>query len=185
MTTSTLARLAALALILVVAAGCDRPQPSATPTPPVTTAPAPGQQEAPAVDDHDHEHGEARATIHLGNEMYHIARRISAVWYAGKAGNAEMVDYQLHEIEEAAETIEEAQIVEHGVAVGPEFQKTVASRFEEMETAVKKGDMAAFEKLYTDTLAGCNACHARTDHGFIVIERPTRNPYPNLNLGGR
>ena len=195
MTNPPLKCLTALILLLVLTAaattsGCDRDRSTTTATaasPAVTTtAAAPGQAKAEAGEAREeHSHEGRPGGLHLGNEMYHIARRMAAVWYAGRAGNAAMVDYQFHEIEEAAERIEAAGIVEHGVKIGPEFQQTVVGRFEAMEQAVEGGKVEEFERLYTDTLTQCNACHARAEHPFIVIERPTRNPYPNLSLGGK
>lgn len=174
-----------LALSLAFAA-CDskdtaESSPAEATAPEERGQPEPGEQEpklpdpVESEDDHDGE-------VHLGEHMYELSRRFAAVWYGGKAGNVEMVDYQLHEMHEVIEEIESAQVVENGVDVGGRLKSDVEAHFDALEKAVEDEDTKRFETLYTQMAARCTNCHLETDHGFLKVKKPDYNPYPNLEF---
>lgn len=134
-----------------------------------------GDEHAEHADEHDHHY-------ELGKTMFTISTRFSHIWYAGQAGNAEMVKYQTHELEEIGEELKEENVVEGKVVVGEDFQKTLYPHFEAMEEAVAKKDMKAFEAAYDTAISNCNRCHTMTGYGHLQVGRPTFNPYPNLKL---
>src|SRR5690554_3822552 len=85
------------------------------------------QTEAPVDDGPEHAEHHAEEHDHhyeLGKTMFTISTRFSHIWYAGQAGNAEMVKYQTHELEEIGEELKEENVVEGKVVVGEDFQKT-------------------------------------------------------------
>ncbi|QED30126.1 hypothetical protein FRD01_23405 [Microvenator marinus] len=143
------------------------------------------QTEAPVGDGPEHAEHHAEEHDHhyeLGKTMFTISTRFSHIWYAGQAGNAEMVKYQTHELEEIGEELKEENVVEGKVVVGEDFQKTLYPHFEAMEEAVAKKDMKAFEAAYDTAISNCNRCHTMTGYGHLQVERPSFNPYPNLKL---
>ncbi|RAL22337.1 hypothetical protein DL240_10840 [Lujinxingia litoralis] len=161
-----------------VLVGCEREQAEAVSV--VEPAPSPGAEEG---EEARHQEAHAHDEGHLGAHMYEIGRRYAAVWYAGKAGNAAMVDYQIHEIEEVIEELRAVRPVEEGVDVVDFFERGVLPGLERLEEAVDAGDQAIFEREYAAVFAQCNACHTATKHGFITVGRPEYNPYPNLKMG--
>ncbi|QDG50569.1 hypothetical protein FIV42_07425 [Persicimonas caeni] len=173
--------LVALALL---AFGCDKETQESE----GAKAVGPAQQQAePGTDG---EHGEHAAEgedehhdVHLGNKMYELQRRWSAIWFAGKANDAEMVKYQTHEIEELVEILEESDPQEAGVDVVDRVNMHVTNRLEGIEEAVAAKNQEEFEKQYKAVVDGCNSCHAETKHAFIDVRIPEYNPYPNLKFG--
>jgi hypothetical protein len=120
--------------------------------------------------------------VHLGAAMNELGERFASIWFAGKAGNAGMVDYQAHEIEELVEELEPAAPVEKGIEVVPRLEADVLEPLEELERAVEDSDSKAFEASYRQIMGNCNACHANTDHAFIQVGLPEYNPYSNLEM---
>jgi hypothetical protein len=205
-----IARLAPCLLLLMGGGGCERAEPvdpQASTDSPASSNPSTGSQ--PGADEHgdhhggeetshgeDGEHGEHgehggeeeghghdHGGIRLGLKMQHVGHRFAAIWYAGRAEKLEMLDYQLHELRETAGQIQRADIEEHGVDVGKRLEANVLSGLDGLETAARKGDIETFESRYEAIRNGCNGCHDATEHGFIEVEKPTRNPYPNIELG--
>ncbi len=196
--------LAALSTLLVIGAmACERERstsseavsPTSSETPPPGSSPEKGEAEHEhGGEEHDHdeegehghgdegEHGHDHGGIRLGLKMQHISHRFAAIWYAGRSEHLAMLDYQLHELRETAETIIDADIEEHGVDVGHRLESNVLSGLEGLEKAAEKGNVETFESRYQAVRRNCNTCHADTKHGFINVSQPTRNPYPNVDL---
>ena len=120
--------------------------------------------------------------VEIGDLMYAISRRYANIWYAGEAGNAALVKYQTHEIEEIIEELEESGVREGKILVGAELTKTIVPHLEAMETAVEAGNMDNFRAAYDKAITSCNSCHVQTGHPYLVVIRPAQDPYSNLNV---
>ena len=48
-----------------------------------------------------------------------------------------------------------------------------------VDFAIKLSEPRQFEEGYARLTAGCNACHATTDHPFVVIKAPETSAFPN------
>ena len=59
--------------------------------------------------------------------------------------------------------------------------KEVAELAKLIEAKDKKQFVSAFDKL----TASCNACHQSSKKEFIVIQRPSGNPYTNQSFAPR
>lgn len=119
------------------------------------------------------------AAPELGDRMNVLARRFSAVWFAGKSGNKELAKYELHEMEEVIESIQLLRPIENGVNVAEVLEGVAHSQLEKLEEAVESGDAARFEAAYKDTIVACNSCHRSAAHAFIQITTPSASPVPN------
>lgn len=162
-----------IAATTLLASACDRKeQPTHSPTS-TALAPEPDRGGAPEETSHDDE-------VHLGEHMNEIDRRFAAIWYAGEAKNGAMLDYQLHELEEAIDELREPRPIENEIDVHARLVSDVRSRFDALEKAVEGGDVKAFEQQYQGIMARCSACHAETGHPYIVVTTPEYNPYPNV-----
>ena len=86
--------------------------------------------------------------------MIEYARRMGSVWFAGEAGNWDMVQYQIiemREIQEVGETTRPARATP---------LKAFESGFlDPLDDAVKAKDKAKFEAAYQAAIQGCNTCH--------------------------
>jgi len=128
------------------------------------------------------ENGEHGHGVRLGLKMQNISHRFAAIWYAGNAERPEMLDYQVHELQETIEQIEQADIEENGIDVAEQLDVRVATPAEEFEKLVANGKLEKFREQYRETIERCNSCHTATEHGFLEVTVPERNPYPNLRL---
>ncbi len=192
------ASVAGLCVLAVFSGGCDDPEAESD-----SEAVAPSDERRPgaggddsgegegeaeqetAGDEHGHEHSEHEGDhggVHLADEMVELGRRYSAIWFAGEVGNAEMVDYQIHEIEEMLAELEAASPTENGVDVAGRLRSDVVDRLDELHVATREGEREAFGETYEEVMEACESCHADTGHDFINLKEPEYNPYPNLDF---
>ena len=100
----------------------------------------------------------------LGEFMSGIQVHHEKLWFAGKAANWELADFELGEIKES-----------HEVASLPMIQPPLDS----LAAAVKKQDPTAFKSGFLLLTTTCNNCHQATKHGYNVIRVPTTPPFSN------
>jgi hypothetical protein len=48
-----------------------------------------------------------------------------------------------------------------------------------LDFAIKLRYRRQFDEAYAGLTSGCNACHATTDHAFVVIKVPDASAFPN------
>jgi hypothetical protein len=121
----------------------------------------------------------------LGEIMTLQQMRHLKLWFAGQAGNWPLADYELDELKEGYEDIVKYFPTKDDVPTGPMasaiIEKEVADLNKAIEAKDRKQFTAAFEKL----TASCNACHQSSKKQFIVVQRPTANPYANQSFAPR
>ncbi len=157
---------------------------SADDSPRPAEAESSGDEEHHGTDDHaEHEHTEA-GHFHLAPKMVEMSRRFAAVWYAGRNEQFDLLDYQIHELEELQAEIKRAAPTENGVDVAARLQSDVLEPLHALESYDGE-DPDAFEKDYRAIVKNCSQCHADTGHDYLNVTMPTRNPYPNLSVGAK
>lgn len=137
---------------------------------------------APLVwaDDDEHHEGEHRspfkgeALLTLMHNMQYYGHKLGL---AIDAGNAKLIDFYVHEVEEVIDAVSEIESYD-GIAIPPLLEATLKPKFEELETAIEAGEARRIDAAYDSLLTGCNECHGRAEHPYIVIERNRENPYP-------
>src|SRR5580692_245030 len=97
------------------------------------------------------------------------------LWFAGRAGNWPLADYEMGELNEGFEDVNK-------LLGGDTVDKAVGAPMEALQKIVDNKDRAAFTAAFDQLTAGCNSCHRTLDHGFIAIQRPTSLPYSNQNF---
>jgi hypothetical protein len=111
----------------------------------------------------------------LGEIMTLQQLRHIKLWFAGRAGNWPLADYEIGELGEGFEDVNK-------LLGGDTVDKMVGSPMKELQKAVDDKNSAAFTTAFDRLTAGCNSCHHTLDHGFIAIQRPTSLPYSNQNF---
>lgn len=111
----------------------------------------------------------------LGEIMALQQMRHSKLWFAGRAGNWPLADYEIGELNEGFDDVNK-------LLGGDTVQKAIAAQMTALEKIVDAKDRAAFAAAFDSLTAGCNSCHRALDHGFIVIQRPTLQPYGNQSF---
>jgi hypothetical protein len=94
------------------------------------------------------------------------------------AGNGPLANFYLHELEEISEETA-ANIPRYGGHdIGPLIEQMLLPFVEDLETAVRAGNWAEAVPGMRRLVDSCNACHAATNHAFILIRPATEiNPY--------
>jgi hypothetical protein len=96
------------------------------------------------------------------------------------AGNLPLAAFYAHELEESAEVL--AEVGEYdGHRIGELSHAMLMPAVDALDEALNGGDLPGVEVRADDGLErvihSCNACHAATEHAFIVIGRNELNPY--------
>jgi len=107
----------------------------------------------------------------LGTVMMEYSHRFYIAYYAAKAGNWKLADYELDEMLEVQE-IGEATRVEHAKALKA-FEDKYLSK---LINSTKSKNWDAFKTNYEKATIGCNACHVSSGHGYIKYKLPDTPP---------
>jgi len=114
----------------------------------------------------------------LGEIMSLQQMRHIKLWFAGRAGNWPLADYEIGELNEGFEDVNK-------LLGGDTVEKHVGSQIKALEKIIADKDRAGFPAAFDRLSAGCNGCHHALDHGFIVIQRPTLLPYSNQSFSAQ
>jgi hypothetical protein len=115
----------------------------------------------------------------LGRIMPDIGARTWKLFYAAKAGNWDLANFEWKEI---------AGLMELGAFTRPkhepELNKYVAEVWPAIGNAIKGKDFAAFEKAFHEAIDQANAYHELKDKPYIRWQLPNQPP-PDLDLTPR
>lgn len=106
----------------------------------------------------------------LGEIMTLQQLRHIKLWFAGRAGNWALADYEMGELNEGFEDVNK-------LLGGDTVDKMVGDPIKALQKAIEDKNRTAFTSAFDKLSAGCNNCHRTLDHGFIVIQRPALLPY--------
>jgi len=111
----------------------------------------------------------------LGEIMTLQQLRHIKLWFAGRAGNWPLADYELGELNEGFDDVSK-------LLGGDLIDKNVGAAMKNLQKIVDDKNGAGFADAYDRLSAGCNNCHHTLDHPFIAIQRPTLLPYSDQNF---
>ncbi len=111
----------------------------------------------------------------LGEIMTLQQLRHIKLWFAGRAGNWPLADYEIGELNEGFEDVDK-------LLGGVTLEKMVGAPIKALQKAVDDKNRAAFAAAFDSLSAGCNSWHHTLDHPFIVIQRPTLLPYSDQSF---
>jgi hypothetical protein len=108
-----------------------------------------------------------------------IQPRHAKLGLAGKAENWPLAAYALKELKQGFVITARAVPRWKGLPVPELFDASVDHPLRQVDVAIKLKNKRLFEDDYGRLTNGCNACHATTDHAFIVIKPPIASAFPN------
>ena len=108
----------------------------------------------------------------LGDIMNAVQSRHIKLWFAGKAQNWGLADYELRQLQ--AGLVESAVLYE-GIPVTN--VTTMAKPVQSISDAIKAKDTKRFAKAVGQLTDDCNVCHQSMQRGFIVMRVPTEQPF--------
>ena len=118
----------------------------------------------------------------IGEIMIFQQLRHAKLWFAGKAGNWPLADYQVKELREGFETVSKYYPTFNDIPVATMIDAIRDTNFPELDKAVAAHDRAKFARAFDRLTQACNACHQSSELGFIVIRRPTTPPFSNQSF---
>jgi hypothetical protein len=101
-----------------------------------------------------------------------IQPRHAKLGLAGQAENWPLAGYVLKELRQGFMVSARAVPRWKGLPVPDLFDAAVSQPLALVDFAIKAQEPRQFAEGYARLTAGCNACHATTDHPFIVIKPP-------------
>ncbi len=112
------------------------------------------------------------------NLMTNFQRFAHKVGLSIRAGNAELADFYMHEIEENLEKIGDIEEYD-GHPVGALATGMLTPAVESVGDGLDDRNMVGAMEAYNNMITACNACHLATEHGFIkIVDRSdTENPF--------
>jgi hypothetical protein len=111
----------------------------------------------------------------IGDIMAQQQVRHLKLWFAGRAGNWPLADYEIGKLKDGFEDVNK-QIG------GDTVDKAVGGPIAALEKAIESKDRDSFTRAFDQLTAGCNSCHHTLDHAFLVIQRPSLPPYSNQSF---
>jgi hypothetical protein len=121
----------------------------------------------------------------LGEIMTLQQMRHLKLWFAGRAANWDLADYELDELKEGYEDITKYHPTKDGAPTGTMAAAIVDKEVAELDKAIKAKNAKQFVAAFDKLTASCNACHQASKKEFIVVQRPTANPYANQSFAPR
>lgn len=165
--------VAALAVTLLPLASVAQ-----TPSPPATPAPAAAKPEAKP---------EAGKGYVPGVEQFMgvMLSQHAKLWYAGKARNWELAEFELGEIKEVMGDVQDLVPVFKNLPFAEMLDAVIVKEIADLEKAIATKNFKKFAAGYDKLTAACNACHQGTGMKMVVIQRPTRPAFFNQDFRPR
>jgi hypothetical protein len=112
-----------------------------------------------------------------------IQPRHAKLGLAGKAENWPLAGYALKELKQGFLVAARAVPRWKGLPVPDLFDAAVSQPIALLDFAIKAQEPHQFAEGYARLTTGCNACHATTDHAFVVIKAPdSAAAFPNQDF---
>jgi hypothetical protein len=111
----------------------------------------------------------------LGEFMTGIQMHHAKLWFAGQNQNWELADFEIHEIMEALDDIQNFNSDRTEV----KSIKMINAPLDSLNQAIQQHDLTSFKTNFVLLTNTCNNCHRATEHGFNVVKIPDSPPFSN------
>lgn len=115
----------------------------------------------------------------LGEYMSTFQLHMGKLWYAGRASNWELANYELGELAETMQAAEALHAVKHNIHTSSILRSVQNTQLPLLRQALEKKNQRRFQAAYEQTLETCNTCHRSVGYGFIHITKPQGPPVTN------
>ena len=115
----------------------------------------------------------------LGEYMTTIQLHAGKLWFAAKAVNWELAEYELDELKETMEAAKALNAEKNGVKISTVLDSVLQTQIAQLSDSIGRRNQADFQKSYDETLSACNGCHESAGYKFIHIVRPATAPVTN------
>ena len=101
------------------------------------------------------------------------------LWFAAKARNWSLAEYELGEIKEIMGDVQDLVPTFKNLPLADMLDAVITKEIVALEKAIQAKDYKGFTAGYDKLTQACNACHKGTENGFVVIKRPTQPAFTN------
>ena len=101
------------------------------------------------------------------------------LWFAARARNWRLAEYQLGEIKEVMGDVQDLVPTFKNLPLADMLDAVITKEIAALEKSIEAKDYKSFVSGYDKLTQACNACHQGTENEFIVIQRPTRPAFTN------
>jgi hypothetical protein len=115
----------------------------------------------------------------LGEFMTTMQLHTGKLWFAAKASNWDLADYELDELREAMEGAKSLHAEKNRVNISNVLDSVLQTQIVRLAESTRGRNPSDFQKAYDETLRACNGCHEESGRKFINIVRPTIPPVSN------
>jgi hypothetical protein len=115
----------------------------------------------------------------LGEYMTTIQLHAGKLWFAAKAANWELAEYELDELKETIEAAKGLNAEKNGVKISDVLDSVLQTQVAALDSSIKSKSQTKFQSSYDETLSACNGCHQSAGYKFIHIVRPSAPPVTN------
>lgn len=115
----------------------------------------------------------------LGEYMTTIQLHAGKLWFAAKAANWELAQYELDELKETMEAAKGLNAEKNGIKISNVLDSVLQTQLPELDKSIKSKSQTKFQSSYDETLSACNGCHESAGYKFIHIVRPSASPVTN------
>ncbi len=135
------------------------------------------------ITDHQEEIDEPEELFEVADVMNKLQRYFNKLWFAGKSENWKLANFYHHEMDEAFEELQEANVIENGQNLSNLSKVMADPGMDELKIAIESNSLDAFGESYIIMMNGCNSCHLVAKHPYIKIIPPTSPAYSNQEYG--
>ena len=107
------------------------------------------------------------------------------LWFAAKARNWALAEYQLGEIKEIMGDVQDFVPTFKSLPLADMLDAVITKEIAALEKSIAAKDYKTFTAGYDKLTQACNACHQGTENGFIVIKRPVQPAFTNQDYRPR
>ena len=115
----------------------------------------------------------------LGEYMTTIQLHAGKLWFAAKAANWGLAEYELDELKETMEAAKGLNAEKNGVKISAVLDSVLQTQVAALDKSIKSKSQTKFQSSYDETLSACNGCHESAGYKFIHIVRPSAPPVTN------
>ena len=114
----------------------------------------------------------------FGEFMSSIQLHHAKLWFAGINNNWELADFEIHEIQESLDDIQQFNTDRlEAKTIG-----MICPAIDSVSNAIKQKNQLLFKSCYTLLTNTCNNCHKATKHEFNVVTIPAIPPISNQSF---
>lgn len=114
----------------------------------------------------------------FGEFMSGIQAHHAKLWFAGKNENWKLADFEVHEIMESIEAIQQFETERKE----SQMTRMINPALDSINNAIQQKNPVLFKSSYTLLTNTCNDCHHATNFEFNVVKIPDNQPFSNQDF---